>query len=111
MSVPHKLKAKVIYKDGRIVEAVIGPRAQVEVERKFPELDEFIDVFDETRSNLTKVYFMCWAAVHYAGLEKEADFDAWLDSIVDAEPVTDRAAKVDPTERAPKPASTADSPS
>lgn len=96
---PKALYVKVIYLDGREVEAFVGPRARVELERRTGT------EFTKAMKLEEHIYFIAWAALYYGGLDPEADFDVWLNGIVDAglangEPPT-------PTQRAPKPASSA----
>lgn len=81
------------------LEALVGPRARVELERRTgKQFTEAIELEEH-------VYYVAWAAVYYGGLEPEGDFDTWLNRIYDAglahgEPPT-------PTRRAPKPAPSA----
>lgn len=98
------MKMKVVYTDLPETEILVGPRAQVEVERKFNCL--YTDIFDETSGNarVEKFYYTAWAALHFSGHESAADeFDDWLNKVVDVIPVATRA-KPDPTRRARKPA-------
>lgn len=101
------MKAKVTYNDGREVEAVIGPRAQVAVERRFDML--YTEVFDpnSTKARLDCMYYAAWAAAHYAGLEPEDDYDTWLTLIQDVEPIAEGSTR--PTKRARKPANSSSS--
>jgi hypothetical protein len=100
---PFGLRAKARYADGREVEAGVGPRARVELERRSKM--EFSQAFDAKNGTAREeyVYLITWAALHYAGLEGEADFDEWLKKIVNAELISGQS--VDPTRRARKRAS------
>lgn len=88
------MKMKVEYKDGTDVEVKVGPRAEVALERQFE-----IAAADATHNE--HIYYLAWAALHFAGQEpaKSAEFDAWLDLIVDAN-VIDEPEKKGPTKRA-----------
>lgn len=95
-------RLRILYTDGRgPVEVIVGPRAQVEVERHFGMA--FTDM-----AKVEQVYFMAWAAVHYAGGEPRS-FESFLDVIEDVEPVKPVSDKVDeqgegPTQPVPSPA-------
>jgi hypothetical protein len=88
------MKMKVHYKDERgEVEVNVGPRAEVALERQYE-----IAASDATHNE--HVYYLAWAALHFAGLEP-SEFDAFLDSIEDVNPVEEEPEK-GPTRRAPR---------
>lgn len=89
------MKFTITYNDDTTVEGWVGPRAEVEVERKFN-----IAAGDATHNEHT--YFLFWAALHYAGQEKR-EFDDWLADIKEWN-VVDGAAAVNPTRRVRRPA-------
>ena len=93
------MKLKVIYTDGREVEAFAGPRAQVELERRYDVA--FMAAFDRQKTGgaprFEHIYFLGWAAVYYTGLDETADYDAWLSAIRDVE-LVDEDAEPDPTQ-------------
>lgn len=85
------LRMRVTYTDGRCVEIIASPRAQVMTEEKFGGI--------KADNRLRASYFMAWAALHRAGKEG-ADYDAFLDSIEAVDDVDDEevlAADADPT--------------
>lgn len=86
-------KLKVTYADGREVEILASPRAQVETERRFKGTEG-------ARSNeVESSYYLSWASLHFAGKEP-ADFDVWLDKVTDAEviaPTVEDEKNTDPT--------------
>jgi hypothetical protein len=69
-------RLKVSYLDGRTVEALAGPRAQVATERHFGKSFQEIG----QTGSVEAIYFLAWAALHFAGKESQ-DFDHFLDSI------------------------------
>jgi hypothetical protein len=75
-------KLKITYNDGREVQVIASPRAQVETERHFGG-------FNEARE-IEASFYLAWASLRWAGKEP-AEFDAWLDLIGDVE-------QVEPTE-------------
>ena len=81
-------KVKVIYLDGREVEVLVSPRAQVMTE-------QYVGGFKSERAILS-TFYLGWAALSKAGKES-ADFETWLDTINDVEDVTDEP---DPTQPA-----------
>lgn len=84
-------KVKVTYTDGREVEVRVGPRAEVEVERKFSIAFHECEAFQH-------LYYAAWAALHFSGQEN-AEFDAFLDAIEDIVTVEAPAEPVDPTRK------------
>jgi len=84
---------RVTYNDGRKVEVIASPKAQVQVERHFK-----ISLADDNTRRVEHVYFLAWASLHYAGQEPN-DFENFLGSIEDVE-VTD-AVEPDPTQADP----------
>jgi hypothetical protein len=80
------VKLKVMYLDGREVVAVASPRAQVMTEEKFQGITDAYAV----RSS----YYLAWASLHKSGAEP-ADYETWLDSIAEVEPVESQ--QPDPT--------------
>lgn len=90
-------KLKVTYSDGRKVEILASPRAQVETARHFKTQGGF------EGNQLEAGYRLAWASLHYAGKEP-ADFDAWLDLIADVDEVpltVDDEKATDPTPATP----------
>jgi hypothetical protein len=85
-------KAKITYQDGRVVEAIVGPKAQVAVERQYNV--SLAD--DKLVRRLEHIYYMAYAALWAAGLEPR-DFDAWLGDVADVEEV-EQAPDPDPTQ-------------
>lgn len=73
-------KLKVTYSDGREVQILASPRAQVETARHFKAQGGF------EGNQVEAGYRLAWASLHYAGKEP-ADFDAWLDLIADVDEV------------------------
>lgn len=92
MAIP---KFKVTYADGREVEILGTPRAQLTAEEA---LGGFVE------GNVVKAtHYIAWAALHKAGREP-AGFDEWVDLIADLEEMvaTDAEdATADPTTSAP----------
>lgn len=86
------IKMKVTYQDGREVEVIASPRAQVMTEER--------TAGSENRW-LLRHYYLAWASLHKAGKEP-ADFETFLDQIADAETVdeVDKADEPDPTQPA-----------
>lgn len=98
------MKLKAVYFDEREVEpVVVGARAQTEFERRYnlPYDQSTFNPPGDAQPRAEWLYFLCWAAMHYAGREPEADFDAWLNDISDVELVP---GEVNPTRRARRPA-------
>lgn len=97
-------KLKVAYADGREVDVVASPRAQVETERHFKGTNE-------THANLTEAsYYLAWASLHHAGKEP-ADFEAWLDRIADVNeipPTVEDEQNSDPTPATQTPTGSSD---
>lgn len=92
-------KLKVTYSDGREVQILASPKAQVETARHFRGLGD-IETF-----GVEVDYYLAWASLHYAGQEA-AEFDAWLVTIGDIETVPlDKADEqaTDPTPAAATP--------
>jgi hypothetical protein len=90
-------KLKVSYSDGREVEVLASPRAQVETARHFKAQGGF------EGNQIEAGYRLAWASLHYAGKEP-ADFDAWLDLIADVDEVpltADDEKATDPTPATP----------
>lgn len=89
------MKVKVTYSDGRTVESVVSPRAEVDFERRFGVSIRAAgaDMHQEY------YYYLAWAGLHFAGREP-ADFDAFLGLIDDVENVRDEVAELpeDPTD-------------
>ncbi len=89
------IKLKVTYVDGREVTVLASPRAQVETERHFKGVDE--------KQRIEGSFYLAWASLKYAGKEA-ADFDAWLDLVVEAEedvPTEEDEQAQDPTPAVP----------
>lgn len=79
-------KLKVTYSDGRKVDIIASPRAQVMTERNFG------GITDERKVEAS--YYLAWASLNKAGQEP-ADFESWLDLVADIEEVEAKAP--DPT--------------
>lgn len=73
-------KLKVTYADGREIEVLASPKAQVVTARHFKSEGGF------EGNQIEAGYRLAWASLHYAGKEP-ADFDAWLDLITDVDEV------------------------
>lgn len=102
------IKVKVLYCDGREIEASVGPRVRVEVERKFDA--PFWELIGEsaTRPREDVVYFMSYSAARLAGQESTEDYDEWL-ALIDDVDIWSAKDKTNPTRRAPKPAKSSNS--
>lgn len=70
-------KLTVTYLDGREVEVMMGPKAQVMAERHFGK--SLMDL-----SNVEEVYYLGWCCLTVAGLE-HLDFDSFLDVVDDVD--------------------------
>ncbi len=86
------LKFNVLYRDGRSVEVLATPRAQVDTERRFPGL--------EKTSEVEISFYLAWASLRSA-LKETAEFEVWLDAIADVETLVPEV--VDPTQPTPPP--------
>jgi hypothetical protein len=73
-------KLRVTYTDGTVAEALAGPRAQVACERHFKKPITEIG----NSGSIETVYFLAWAALHFAGKEPRG-FDDFLDVLDDVE--------------------------
>ena len=82
-------KLKVTYVDGREVEVIASPRAQVMTE-------QFIGGFVDER-RVQAGYYLAWASLNKAGKEA-ADYETWLDQVADVEEVENKS--TDPTQPA-----------
>ena len=82
-------KVKVVYMDGREVEVLVPPRAQVMTE-------QYVSGF-KSENAILSTYHLGWAALKTAGKES-ADFDTWLDSINDVEDVTEEVPPTPPAQ-------------
>jgi hypothetical protein len=83
-------KLRITYLDGRIVEVVATPRAQIMTEEHLGGIKE--------ASRLHASYYLAWASLNKAGKESAA-FDPWLDLIDDVsevEPTGEDLAAEDP---------------
>jgi hypothetical protein len=84
------IKMKVTYNDGREVEVIASPRAQVMTE-------EYLGGWSNER-RIVGDYYLAWCSLNKAGKETH-DFETFLDQIADAETVeTKKADDPDPTE-------------
>lgn len=94
-------KLKVTYADGRVVEVMATPRAQVMTEQHFKGLGD--------TNMLQAAYFLAWASLHRAGKEP-TEYEPWLDMIADVEQVNQNgeAEEVDPTRTVPPSDSSSD---
>lgn len=97
------MKMQVVYLDGTKVETVIGPRAQVEVERRYDCL--FTEIFEEKsgKARVERFYLAAWAALHFSGdaTASDDDFEAWLSRVEDVIPIGKGKAR--PTKRVRRP--------
>lgn len=93
-------RIKVTYADGREVEAPVGPKAQVMMERRYQvPLSKLAE--EEASVTLESVYYLAWVALRASKLEDADDFDAFLELIEDVEVVEPpKGATVPPTGRA-----------
>ena len=91
------IKMKVTYNDGREVQVIASPRAQVMTEERVGEAGH---------RWLLRHYYLAWASLHKAGKEP-ADFETWLDLIADAEAL-DEDQEPDPTQPAQPDATSSD---
>lgn len=89
---------RVHYGDGRVADAVAGPKAQVMVERHFgttiPKLTD--------GGGAEHGYYLAWAALTAAKRETR-EFDDFLDAIDDIEVLAEEDAPAGPTESARPP--------
>ena len=95
-------KLKVTYADGREVEILASPRAQIETERHLRGLGD--------GNRVEAGYYLAWASLFRAGKEP-ADFDAWLDQIAEVEEASLSEADekaTDPTPAVPEPTGSSD---
>lgn len=93
-----------VYADGRTVQAPVGPRAKVALERRFDmQFGDFFDEYEPGKYRPRRVemlYYLTFAALRGAGMESLEDFDAWLDLIDSADIATDeQEAGPRPTQR------------
>lgn len=97
------LKVKAYRNDGTEVEANAGPRARVEVERRFGR--PFWHMFgkDALHGSEDAVYFLAYSALRLADIDVGDDYDKWLTTITDAD-VWQESEPENPTQRAAKPA-------
>lgn len=84
------VKMKVTYNDGREVEVIASPRAQVMTE-------EYLGGWSNER-RIVGDYYLAWASLNKAGKET-ADFETFLDQIADTETIQ-QAEDPDPTQPA-----------
>lgn len=76
------IKLRVTYTDGRTHDVLVGPRAQVACERHFKK--SMMEIGQS--GSIESVYFLAWAALHFAGKEPK-DFDHFLDDLADVSPL------------------------
>jgi hypothetical protein len=93
-------KLKVVYLDGKEIEAKITPRAEVATERFFER--GMAKLQDDAHAE--HLYYLAWAALHYADKEPRA-FEHFLSDIEDIEMVSNpkdtiSGDDVDPTQPA-----------
>lgn len=102
-----RMKFEVTYEDGRKVVASAGPKDFVSFERQYGH--SVTKFSDDTK--VEWIYYLAWAPLHRTRVER-ADFDTFLDLIDDVDPVEDEPADdvADPTQTAPSPEISADSP-
>jgi hypothetical protein len=98
-----KVKLKVEYADGRTVEVLANPFAQVATERAYK-----ISLADDENVHLEYIYFMAYTALRSIGKEDISDFDVWLREVAEVERVDAEEAEeqreLDPTRTGPSPA-------
>ncbi|MGH6693213.1 MAG: hypothetical protein ACREF4_21300, partial [Gammaproteobacteria bacterium] len=95
----NPVKFTITYNDGSTVEGWAGPRAEVEVERRF-------DIPVEKANRNEHTYVLFWAGLFYAGQEIR-EFDEWLATVKDWEIVDEdgtEAKGVGPTRKGRRPA-------
>ncbi|MFD6069443.1 hypothetical protein [Amycolatopsis lurida] len=96
-----RVKLKVTYSDGRVVESIVSPKAEVDFERHFGT-----SVIKAGRDmHQQYYYYLAWAGLHHAGREA-ADFDTFLgqiDEVVDAEAQEESGEEPGPTKAARRP--------
>lgn len=89
-----RMKVKVTYSDGRVVESSVSPKAEVDFERHFGTS------INKAGADMHQqyYYYLAWAGLHHAGREP-ADFDTFLGLIEEVENVRDDEAGLpeDPT--------------
>lgn len=98
------LKMNVTYTDGRAIEVIVSPRAQVETERHFKGIEQ------AQTQRLESHYYLAWASLHRAGKEA-AQFEEFLDLVADVEelnPTEEDEQATDPTPMAPSPTGSSD---
>jgi hypothetical protein len=84
-------RLRITYLDGRVVEVVATPRAQIMTEEHLGGIKE--------ANRLHASYYLGWASLHKAGKEA-TEFEKWLDLIDDVdevEPTGEDLAAEDPT--------------
>lgn len=85
------VKLKVTYNDGREVEVIASPRAQVMTEQY---LGGYVD-----ERKVQGGYYLAWASLSKAGKEP-AEYEAWLDQISDVEEVESQVTPTQPVQPA-----------
>jgi hypothetical protein len=73
-----RVKLKVAYVDGREIEILASPRAQVMTERQF---GGFADT-----TKVDASYYLAWASLNTSGQES-ADYETWLNLITEVDEV------------------------
>ena len=86
-------KLKITFTDGREVEVLAGPRAEVACERHFKK--SILEIGNS--GSIEAVYFLAWAALHFSGKEPKG-FDDFLNDLADVDYLT--AETENPTEQA-----------
>lgn len=87
-------KLKVTYADGRQMEILASPRAQVDSERHLRGLGGFSE-----STQIEASYYLAWASLHRSGREA-AEFEPWLDLVTDVtevSPTEEEERATDPT--------------
>lgn len=91
------VKLRITYADGRKIEILASPRAQVMTERHF---GGFADT-----TKVDASYYLAWASLNKSGQEP-AEYESWLDLVAEVDEI--EADEPRPTPAAPPAASSSD---
>lgn len=72
-------RVKIVYSDGREVQVLATPKAQVETERKW-------GIALDAMTTMEQVYYLAWSALYHKGMESN-DYEAFLKSVDEITPV------------------------
>lgn len=72
-------KLRITYNDGRAVEVIASPKAQVETERRYE-----LSLSDAKR--IEHMYYLAYSSLFWSGQEP-SDFESWLKNVVEVEDV------------------------